>query len=117
MGGRDSLAQVGCAYFNSKFSKLFRKLLEKELNNFGISSMYWEEFYALHIKDLTLYCREFPKGDILEFETIDDLRSFDSDFLLNVDSDIIGNITKTLKCSSNDIVDISVITQTFPYAL
>ena len=36
---------------------------------------------------------------ILEFDSIDDLRMFDSEFLLNVDSEIITNICETLKCN------------------
>ena len=71
--------------------------------------MYWEEFYSLHIKELTLYCKEFPAGDIIEFESIDDLRRFDSEFLINIDSDIINNITRTLDCSGDEINNINVI--------
>ena len=37
--------------------------------------------------------------EILEFDSIDDLRTFDSEFLLNVDSEIITNICETLKCN------------------
>ena len=33
------------------------------------------------------------------FDSIDDLRMFDSEFLLNVDSEIITNICETLKCN------------------
>lgn len=71
--------------------------------------MFWEEFYAKHQKSLTLYIKEYDAGMILEFDSIKDLRRFDSEFLLNVNSEIIGNITKVLKCEPNDIVDIQVI--------
>jgi thiamine kinase-like enzyme len=47
--------------------------------------------------------------DILEFDSIEDLRQFDSEFLFNVDSEIITNICRTLSCSPNDVVDIQVI--------
>ncbi len=42
IGGKDSLAQVGHAYMNAKFSSLFCKLLEAEINDFGVASMFWE---------------------------------------------------------------------------
>lgn len=109
VGGSDSLAMVGHAYMNEKFSVKFRELMEKEINDFGVSSMFWEEFYAKHIKELTFYKKEFSEKKILEFESIDDLRKFDSEFLNNVDSSIITNICSTLKSSPNDIDDISVI--------
>lgn len=94
---------------NEGFSAKFRSLMEAEINDFGIASMFWEEFYGKHIRSLTFYCREFEPGNILEFESVDDLRSFDSEFLLNVDSEIITNITMTLRCTPNDIGNIAVI--------
>lgn len=109
VGGSDSLAMVGHAYMNEKFSSIFRTFMESEINDFGIASMFWEEFYAKHIKELTFYKEEFAAGDILEFDDINDLRKFDSEFLLNVDSEIITNICETLTCNPNDIRNIAVI--------
>ena len=83
--------------------------MEKEINEFRVSSLFWEEYYFRHIKELTLYVKEYSTNMILEFNTIDDLRLFDSDFLLNVDSCIINNIVNHFKCHPNEIVDISVI--------
>ena len=108
-GGHDSFAQVGHAYFNEHFSTVFKNLMEKEISDFGIGAMFWEEFYAKHIRQLTLYCKEYEAGTILEFENIDDLRRFDSEFLLNVDSEIISNISNSLHCDPNDIKNIKII--------
>ena len=109
LGGYNTMAMVGPAYVNEKFSKLFRQFLEDEINNFGIANMYWEEYFATHIKDLTLFMKKFNVDELVEFDDIDDLRQFDSDFLLNVDSEIIGNICEVLECHPNDIKDIEVI--------
>lgn len=109
VGGTDSLAMVGHAYMNEKFSEKFRNLMEKEIIDFGVASMFWEEFYAKHINQLTFYKREFEPDQILEFDSIEDLRDFDSEFLINVDSEIIANICNTLHCHPNDIKNISVI--------
>lgn len=109
VGGCNSMAMVGHAYFNSNFSKLFVNLLDKEVNDFGVGNMFWEEFYAKHQKELTLYIKEYSDDEILEFDSIEDLRAFDSEFLGNVDSEIMNNICNTLKCVPNDVVDIEVI--------
>lgn len=109
IGGSDKMAMVGHAYFNEKFSTKFKELLENEIFNFGIANMFWEEYYSTHIKDLTLYMKEVSASSILEFDEIDDLRQFDSDFLLNVDSEIVSNICSILKCNPNEITDIKVI--------
>ena len=109
IGGEKSLAMVGHAYMNSKFSSIFCSLMETEINDFGVAQMFWEEFYARHIKDLTFFVKEFQTDEILEFDSIEDLRAFDSEFLLNVASEIITNITDTLNCHPNEITDIKVI--------
>lgn len=109
VGGSDSYAMVGCAFFNERFSEAFRTILEKEIDDFGVATMFWEEFFAKHIKELTLYAKPYEEDSILEFDSIEDLRAFDSEFLLNVDSEIITNICDTLKCKPNDIGDIAVI--------
>lgn len=109
VGGSNGMAMVGHAYFNQGFSEQFRKFMEQEINDFGISGMFWEEFYAKHQKELTLYKKEYKQNDILEFDSIEDLRQFDSEFLVNIDSGIVSNICNVLKCSPNSIVDIRII--------
>lgn len=109
VGGSDSLAMVGHAYMNEKFSVTFRNLMKEEINDFGVASMFWEEFYSKHSKQLTFYKQEYSTEEITEFDSIEDLKAFDSEFLLNVDSEIITNICGTLDCHPNDIADIAII--------
>jgi CTP:phosphocholine cytidylyltransferase-like protein/thiamine kinase-like enzyme len=109
VGGNDSWAMVGHAYMNKRFSLIFCKLMEKEINDFGVSSMFWEEFFARHIRELTFFKREYEPDTILEFDNIDDLRTFDSEFLVNVDSEIVKNICSTLFVHPNEIANIEVI--------
>ncbi len=109
IGGKNEIGMVGFAYFNSSFSRVMTRLLEKEITDFGVISMFWEEFYAKHAKELTLYARIEKKSNAIEFNSIDDLRAFDCDFLANIDSEIVSHICDTLKCNPNDITDINVI--------
>ena len=108
-GGEDGFAMAGPAYINEHFSEVFCERMDKEINDFGVSVMFWEEFYARHMDRLTFYMKKYEPDEILEFENIDDLREFDSEFLMNIDSEIIENITDTLNCRPDDITDISVI--------
>lgn len=109
LGGRDQMAMVGHAYFNENFSTRFVEFLDKEINEFRVKSLFWEEYFERHIKELTLYAKPLKEGEVFEFNSIDDLCQFDSDFLYNVDSDIIKNICETLHCDPNSIKDIAVI--------
>ncbi|MDE7154154.1 MAG: phosphotransferase [Muribaculaceae bacterium] len=109
LGGEDRMAMIGPAYFNENFSKRFVNFMNQEINDFRINSLFWEEFFERHIDDLTLFAKEVSEDSIMEFNNIDDLRQFDSDFLRNVDSTIISNIVSHFNCNPNEIVDISVI--------
>ena len=108
-GGSNKMAMVGHAYFNERFSAKFVELLNNEINDFGVANVFWEEFFGKHINELTLYMREYDADSILEFDSVEELRRFDSDFLFNVDSEIILNICNVLHCHPNDIVDISIL--------
>lgn len=109
VGGEDSWIMAGHAYFDQEFSRVFVKLMEAEINNFGIADMFWEEFYGSHQKELTLYAKRYYNKEILEFESVEDLKNFDQDFLMNIDSFIVSNICSILKCDPNDILNIEVI--------
>ena len=109
LGGNNQLTMVGHAYFNQRFSESFCRYMEEEIADFRVASLFWEEFYNRHIKKLTLYVKRFSADEVLEFNTIDALRQFDTDFLYNVDSEIILNICNTLSCHPNSISDINVI--------
>lgn len=108
-GGENQYDMIGHAYFNESFSYNIRQFLVREINDFRISSLFWEEFFAHHINQLTLYAKSFPEGQIREFNSIEDLREYDSDFLYNVDSEIIDHICDVLHCHPNDIKDITII--------
>lgn len=109
VGGGNQYAMVGIAYFNKTFSKKIVEYMNEEIDDFGVSSLFWEEFYAKHIKKLTMYMKNISSTDVYEFDDIDDLRSFDSEFLTNFDSDIVSNICNVLSCFPNDINEIAVI--------
>lgn len=41
VGGSDKMAMVGHAYVNEGFSAVFRKFIENEINDFGVSDLFW----------------------------------------------------------------------------
>lgn len=109
VGGNDSLCMVGQAFVTEAFSKKLVEHMEREINDFGVAHMFWEEFYAKHSEDLTLFAKYYKNEDILEFDSIRDLLSFDQDFLVNLDSRIMQNICTVLKCEPKEILNIEII--------
>lgn len=109
VGGENSWCMIGHAFFSKAFSERIISLMEDEINDFRVSDMFWEEFYAKHEKELTLYAKEYASGQIIEFDSVEELRQFDQEFLINIDSAIVKNICRILKCSPAEIMDIEVI--------
>lgn len=108
-GGHDEMAMIGSAYFNERFSEKYVQLMQRHINDFRVDGLFWEEFYAAHITDLTLYGKQIQAEEILEFDSVEELCCFDQDFLTNIDSQIIKNVTKTLNCKANELSNILII--------
>ena len=109
VGGKDMNIMTGHAYFNDKFSKKIKELMEEEILDFRVDNLYWEEFYLKHIKKLNLKAKLYESNSIVEFDDIEDLCKFDIEFFNNLDSQIIKNIVNTIKCEPNEVEDIKVI--------
>ena len=105
IGGADSLIMLGHVYFDKTFSKSFRSILERVYNRPETLNKLWEEIYVDHIRELSMVAREYPAGEINEFDSLDELRSFDAHFIENVDSEIFDNIVSVLGCQKADIHD------------
>ncbi len=105
VGGTDADIMLGEAYFDRDFSKRFVSLLEDEYDLPETGEKLWETLYIEHIKDFDMVLKHCPKGTIHEFDTIDELRAFDHEFMQNVDSDIFENISSVLGCSRSEIHD------------
>lgn len=93
----------GYQYFDKKFSDKFKKILEDYHERKEADQFYWERIYAEHVSELNLYEKRFKEGEILEFDTLQDLERFDPDFLKNNNYEFIKNISKAL--GKSDIAD------------
>lgn len=105
IGGADSLVMLGHVYFDRSFSEAFRAILERVYDRPETADKLWEEIYVDHIRELSMAVREYPAGEINEFDSLDELRSFDTHFIENVDSEIFDNIVSVLGCEKSDIHD------------
>lgn len=109
LGGTNKMAMIGHAYLNENFAKRFVSYMEAEINEFRVDSLFWEEYFLRHIKELTMFAKPLDADEVTEFNSIDNLLKFDTDFLYNIDSEIITNICNTLHCEPNNIKEIAVI--------
>ena len=108
-GGKNSWYMLGHVYWNKEFSKQFTSILKKEYENQETKEQLWEALYIKHIKELDLFAKHYDIKKVLEFDSLDELRQFDSEYINNADSSILKNICKILKCEIKDITDIKAI--------
>ncbi len=103
VGGCNAWVMLGHAYFDAAFSQHFVEILQAEYELPQTQDKLWEQLYAEHIKEFDMQARCYPDNLIYEFDSLDELRSFDPAFIENVDSDIFDNIASVLKCEKADI--------------
>ncbi|WEV65555.1 phosphotransferase [Bifidobacterium sp. ESL0764] len=111
VGGSDAWYMIGHAYFDRAFSKKFRAILEAEHDLPETRDKLWETLYIDHIKELDMELRPYKSGTIHEFDSLDQVRAFDPNFLQNVDMDIFDNIEQVLHCNKEEIHDVYPLKQ------
>lgn len=109
IGGENSWYMLGHVYFDKSFSDMFVSILKREYENQETKEHLWENVYMRYIKQLSLYIRKYDAGKVLEFDSLDELRAFDSEYINNADSSILKNICRILNCEIKDITNIKAI--------
>lgn len=110
VGGANSWYMVGHVFFNREFSKKFREIMKKEYDRGETRQGYWEDVYKRYIKELPpLKINRYQPHEIEEFDSLEELRQFDEEYINNTGCQIFRNICNVLHCEEKDLCDISVL--------
>jgi CTP:phosphocholine cytidylyltransferase-like protein len=109
VGGEHSWIMLGHAFFSDTFSKKFVAILESIYELPETAPLLWESIYIRYIHELKMYIRKYSKETIFEFDTLDELREFDSTYYANSDSQILRKVSERLNCKEEDIVSTKPI--------
>ena len=96
-------------YENSSELKLENhgiEILESIYDDEKTKDMLWEDIYIRNLNTLKMKIRRYPKNDIFEFDTLDELRLFDPSYIEDTSSAILKQIAKELHIQEKDIHDI-----------
>lgn len=110
-GGADSWVMMGHAYWTCEFATAFMDILESEYDSPETAPKLWEDVFLDHVDELRMVMRPYPAGVIHEFDSLDQLQSFDPEFIDNVGSGVLDNICATLGCARGDILDVQPLQQ------
>lgn len=111
IGGVDEWVMLGHVYWDRNFSQTFKRILNEVYDDPGTFGKLWEDIFIEHIAELPMVVRQYDPNTIWEFDSLDELRAFDPEFINNVDSDILDNICAVLHCKRSDIKGITPISQ------
>ena len=104
IGGKNSWYMMGHTFWNSEFSEEFLQILESVYDEDATKTKLWETIYLEHINILKMKIKRYQPGQIYEFDSLDELRLFDPEYLNNSDSTIIRKISEILGCRESEIL-------------
>lgn len=102
----DSWCIQGPAYLDGPTANAYLSLLDSVYNKSQYKVKLWEQILLDPAGQLDLLARKVAGGVVREFDYLDDLLDFDTDFFENVDSEILDNICATLDCQRSDIDNV-----------
>lgn len=102
----DQWIMYGHAYFDQTFTDKFRPVLESYFGRPGVEGMYWENVWAENIKALPMWILQCSSSDILEFDSMEELKAFDPGYIHNNRVRVFDNICRILCCEITDIEDM-----------
>lgn len=103
IGGSKSWYMMGHTFWSESFSRKFIDILSKEYNLSGTQNKLWEAIYLEHLDILKMKIKKYHNNDIYEFDSIDDLRKFDYDYITDTGSSILKDISSRLSVAEKDI--------------
>ncbi len=101
---------LGHVYWNEEFSKAFIDLINHHHDIGDYDSELWEALFMDNVKKLPpMEVKTYPNDTIYEFDSLEELRKFDTYYVNDTHSKIMKNICKTLSCQEEDITNFKAI--------
>ncbi len=103
IGGANAWYLAGHVYFNPAFSKTFANLLTEAYQFEETRQGYWEDLMIKHLDILPIKIRKYSDKEFREFDSIDELRTFDNSYNNDTRSTILKDICKRLGCKERQL--------------
>lgn len=107
IGGKNAWYMLGHAFWSEEFSKRFLEILDRIYSLPETTDKLWENIYIENIDVLKMKIRKYADDVVFEFDTLDELREFDSDYINNTHSEILKSVARELGCEEQDITCVT----------
>ena len=106
IGGQNAWYMLGHVFWTESFSRSFLDILERIYDLPETADKLWEKIFMEHLDVLKMKIRKYPESFIFEFDTLDELRLFDTTYIEDTRSGILKQIARQLGCAERDIMDV-----------
>lgn len=110
-GAKDVWVTLGYAFFNKRFSEKFIDILSKEYDQPKTISKFWADIQDEHLQDLYMYAKRCDGNIIYEFDSLEELREFDEEYLINSNSVLLRQIADSLETKERNLHKFVPITK------
>lgn len=110
-GASDTWVTLGYAYFSDRFSQNFIKILDREYNYPDTIHKFWADFQDDNLTELYMYAKRCESDVIYEFDSLEELRDYDTEYMRNTRSILIKKIADRLAVSQADLRYFKPITK------
>ncbi len=110
IGGCNAWYMLGHTFWSEDFSRKFVDILEQEYDLPETQGLLWESILKNHLHELKMKIKKYPENYIYEFDTLEELRTFDAAYLECSGSAIMEKIAMKMQCSEGKIVKMKTIT-------
>lgn len=110
----DIWVTLGYAFFSKRFSDNFLKIMEKEFDLPETANKFWADIQDEHLDELFMYAKRVDSNVIYEFDSLEELREFDSKYLYDSGSKIMKKLCKLLAVHENGIIGIESLKKIKP---
>ncbi|MBQ4066246.1 MAG: NTP transferase domain-containing protein [Clostridia bacterium] len=107
VGGADAWYMLGHTFWDREFSERFLAILSEIYDKPETADLLWESIYMEHLDELKMKIRKYPESFIFEFDTLDELRTFDESYISDTRSAILKGVAEKLSCREADIVNVT----------
>lgn len=83
VGGRNTWVMYGPVYFSRTFSNTIIPLIEQAYIRDDTDEWYWEDVLCRNLKTLTIFANKQPVNQVYEFESLEELRKFDTSYMIS----------------------------------
>ncbi len=107
VGGENAWYMLGHTFWDEAFSKEFLAILEREYDLPETADLLWESIFMAHLDTLKMKVRKYAEDVVFEFDTLDELRLFDTSYVEDTRSEILGEVSGKLGCLQSEITEVT----------